>query len=169
MYNDPNSYGTGRDPRGRGHSVVPVLLVLLALSIHALTLLYMGSRKSVPTEEQGGLILEEIPVRGNHEGAVLRDTCGLGMELSDVSELQQQYWSLPEGVFVEQIDTDSVAYAAGLRSGDLVMQIEGIAVSAPEECIEVLEDLCGEKALELIYYRDGEEYSLRISMEESEE
>ncbi len=170
MYTDPNSYGTGRDPQGRGHHIFPVLLlVLFCITIHGLTLLCFGERESASAEEKEGLILEEIPVRGNHEGTALRDPCGLGLELSDVSELQQQYWSLPEGVFIEQIETDSIAYAAGLRSGDLVLQIEGRVVSEPEECIEVLEALCREEALELVYYRDGEEYSLQIPMEETEE
>ena len=163
MHTDPNSYGTGRDPQNRGYQILPaLLLILFCITIHVLTLLYLGSREPASMEEQDGLILEEIPVRGNREGTVLRDTCGLGLELSDVSEVQQQYWSLPEGVFIEQIETGSVAYAAGLRSGDLLLQIEDQAVSEPEDCIEALEELWDENGLELVYYRDGEERSLQI-------
>ena len=166
MHTDPNSYGTGRDPRGRGNHVIPVILLILScITVHALTLLYLNSRDRENLHQPHGLSLEEIPMRGDREEEVLRDNCGLGLELSDVSELQQQYWALPDGVYVEQIDTDSIAYTAGLRSGDLLLEIEDQTVMDPEDCLELLEEFCEEETLELVYYRDGEEHSLLIPME----
>ncbi len=169
MYSDPNSYGTGRDPRGRGNHVIPVLLLLLScITVHALTLLYMGSLNRETDKGTDSLSLDELPMREERE-AVLEDNCGLGLELSDVNELQQQYWELPDGVFVEQIREDSAAYIAGLRSGDLLLQIEDRTVSDPEDCLELLEEFCQAEDLELIYYRDGEEHSLLIPLGESGE
>ena len=169
MYTDPNSYGTGRDPQRRGNHMIPVLLLLLScITIHALTLLYVGSAEGEPDEGIDSLSLEEIPMRGDRTETV-EDNCGLGLELSDVSELQQQYWELPDGVFVAQIREDSAAYTAGLRSGDLLLQIEDQPVSDIEDCLELLEEFCGTEDLELVYYRDGESHALSISMEESGE
>lgn len=168
MYTDPNSYGTGKDPRRRASHLIPVLLLLLScVTIHALTLLYLSNREDPPKEDHKGLSMEELPTEEAQSTATLRDNCGLGLELSDISEVQQRYWSLPDGVFVEQIETDSAAYAAGLRSGDLLLEIEDQTVSAPEDCLELLEEHCEEASLELVYYRDGKEYSLRIPLEEA--
>ena len=169
MYTDPNSYGTGRDPQRKGNHMIPVLLLLLTcITVHALTLLYLGSVDPVTDEGIDSLSLEEIPMRGDM-GDTLEDNCGLGLELSDVSELQQQYWELPDGVFVEQIREDSAAYTAGLRSGDLLLQIEDRTVSDSESCLELLEEFCQAEDLELIYYRDGEEHALLIPLKESGE
>ncbi len=169
MYTDPNSYGTGRDPQRRGNHVIPVLLLLLScITIHALTLLYLSSREHESNRKTDNLSLEEIPLGGDREGQILRDSCGLGLELSDVNELQKQYWELPDGVFVEQIETDSVAYMAGLRSGDLLLEIEDRTVSDPEACLELLEEFCREEDLELIYYRDGEEHTILIPLATAE-
>lgn len=170
MYTDPNSYGTGRDPRRGGHHVIPVLLLLLScITVHALTLLYLSARDHRASGNADNLSLEEIPLEGNREEEVLRDSCGLGLELTDVNEIQQQYWALPDGVFIEQIETDSVAYMAGLRSGDLLLEIRDQTVSDTEECLELLEESCQEGSLELIYYRDGAEHALRIPLEETGE
>ncbi len=165
MYSDPNSYGTGRDPHGRRDHVIPVLLLLLScITVHALTLLYLNSTRKEAVGETDSLSLEELPVREEWEDT-LEDNCGLGLELSDVSELQQQYWELPDGVYVEQIRPDSAAYMAGLRSGDLLLQIGDQTVSDPEACLELLEEFCLEEDLELIYYRDGEEHTLLIPLD----
>ena len=167
MDNIPNSYGTGRDPRRTGNYLLPVLLLILfCVVVHGLTLLYLARQENPPKKDVSGLSLSELPTETHTGSLLIPDNCGLGLEFSDISEIQQRYWSLPDGVFVEQIDPDSIAYAAGLRSGDLLIRIEDWTISDTEACLEILEACREEDALDLVYYRDGEEHSLRVPMEE---
>ncbi|MBR6826249.1 MAG: PDZ domain-containing protein [Oscillospiraceae bacterium] len=166
MHQDPSSYGTGRDPQRKGSLLIPIIMLLLScVTIHALTLLYMGHREEPVRRGPEGFSLEELPTQEPPETERIRDDCGLGLELSDVSEIQQRYWSLPDGVFVEQIETQSAAYAAGLRSGDLLLEIENRKVSDPEDCLEILRDSLEEEAVELTYYREGKEYTVTVPLE----
>ena len=166
MHQDPSSYGTGRDPQRKGSLLIPLVMLLLScVTIHALTLLYMGRREEPVRRGPEGFSLEELPTQAQPETERIRDDCGLGLELSDVSEIQQRYWSLPDGVFVEQIETQSAAYAAGLRPGDLLLKIEDRKVSDPEDCLEILRDSLQEDEVELTYYREGREYTLTVPLE----
>ncbi len=165
MASEPNSYGTGRDPQRTGNYLVPVLFLLLfCIAVHGLTLLYLRKREQHPQRAETKLSLDELPTEEHENLLPIQDNCGLGLELSDISEIQQRYWSLPDGVFIEQIQTNSTAYEAGLRSGDLLLQIEDQKVSNAEDCLEILESYCQEEILDLIYFRDGEEHSLRIPL-----
>ncbi len=169
MASEPNSYGTGRDPQRTGNYLIPVLFLLLfCVAVHGLTLLYLNKRNQSSQRSETSLSLEELPTKEHEEVLPIQDNCGLGLELSDISEIQQRYWSLPGGVFIEQIRTDSNAYKAGLRSGDLLVQIEDQKISNAEDCLEILSTFCEKEELELVYYRDGEEHRLRVPLANAE-
>ena len=135
--------------------------------IHGLTHLYLRNREKAPERGNNEFLLEELPTQEHHYQESMKDQCGLGLELSDISEIQQRYWSLPDGAFVEQVDPDSKAYAAGLRTGDLLLQIEDHEILDAASCLEILEKYCGNPSLKLVYHRDGEEHSLEIVLSES--
>lgn len=165
MTSEPSSYGTGRDPQRKRDSLLPILLLILScVAVHGLTHLYLSRRETAPQNEETKLLLDELSIEDREEPISLHDNCGLGLELSDIDEIQQRYWSLPDGAFIEQIDPNSAAYTAGLRSGDLLVQIENQPISDAEDCLDLLEEYAHNDMLELVYYRDGEEYSLRISL-----
>lgn len=165
MENGSNSYGTGRDPRRRGNHFLPVLfLILFCVAVHGLTHLYLSRQETPPKKDTSGLSLSELPTEVHTDSIAISDNCGLGLEFSDISEIQQRYWSLPDGVFVEQIDPHSIAYEAGLRSGDLLVRIEDRRITDTENCLAILEACCGEEELDLVYFRDGEERNLKVPM-----
>ena len=170
MSNEPSSYGTGRDPQQTGNHFLPVLLLLLScIAVHGITHLYLNKRDYRPKRTATKLSLDELPTEAQEESLPLQDNCGLGLELSDIDEIQQRYWSLPDGVFIEQIEPDSTAYAAGLRSGDLLVRIEDQEITDTEDCLELLAEFSDNEVLELVYYRDGEECYLQIPLEDDDE
>ena len=166
MNHQPNTYGTGCDPeKKRSYRSLILLLLLSSAAIHALTFLYLKSREYRPDRQEPTLSLEELSKEHPQEVTIAQDCCGLGLQLSDLNEMQQRYWSLPDGVFVEQIEATSSAYAAGLRIGDLLLQIENRTVNDLEECLDAFEEFCGEADLELTYYRDGQQSSITIPLD----
>lgn len=169
MEPESGSYGTGRDPQQKGSYSIPIMLLLLSsIVIHGLTLLYIYTRQANLQESEGTFLLEELQTQNPSYGGLVKDRCGLGLQLSDIDEIQQRYWSLPDGAFIEQIDTDSNAYRAGLRSGDLLVQVGERQIFDADSCLEALEEHCKNSTLRLVYYRDGTEYRLEIPMADSE-
>lgn len=163
------SYGTGRDPQRKGSYLVPIIFLLLSsFLIHGLTLLYVRNQEQTPEEEGSRLLLDELPTQEYHYQEPVADQCGLGLQLSDISEIQQRYWSLPDGAFIEQIEPDSRAYLAGLRSGDLLVRVGDHRIFDAASCLEALEENCQANPLLLVYYRDGVEYRLEIPLHSGE-
>lgn len=163
MSQNPHTYGTGRDPaRKDSHLVQIVLLLLCCVAIHGLTFLYLRSKDTTNSSETPNLELEEFSDNLAEEDPALQDCCGLGLQFSELSDTEQNYWSLPDGVFVEQIDTDSPAYSAGLRPGDLLVRVGTYPVNDPGECSSAFRQYCGKPSLELTYYREGAEYTICV-------
>ncbi len=147
-----HSYGTGSRPEK-----APSQLPLLLLGLFLLTQLMFSFRflseeeQTVPTEASANLaqIFEHTPDTTQR----CTDSCGLGLELSGLSEAQQRYWSLPAGVFVESVAVDGQAHAAGLREGDILVSINDEPTPDLETARELLTSVTGD-SLRLSYYRD---------------
>ena len=157
----PNSYGTGRDPQKQDSHLLSIALLLLCCAfIHGLTFSYLFQKPAPAREERPTLALEGFAESLAPEHETVEDRCGLGLTLSELSGVEKRFWSLPEGVFIQQVDPQGKAYAAGLRSGDLLMEIGGHSVSSTEDCLSRLESAKG--SLTLTYYREGRQYTVSI-------
>ncbi len=163
MSHNPHTYGTGRDPARKNSHLTPIVILLLCcVVIHSLTFLYLRWKdRGIKTTPIPTLALEEFSQDIAEGTESLEDGCGLGLQFSELSDSQQAYWSLPEGVFIEQIEKNGPAYEAGLRPGDLLLQVGNEPVDDPRECLEALQKYCGQ-SLSLIYYREGQEYAIVI-------
>lgn len=147
-----HSYGTGSRPE-RAPSRLPIVLLGLFLLTQLVFVLYLQSEKppTAPTEAS-----ENLAQMFEHNATVpllCADSCGLGLELSELSEAQQRYWALPSGVFVESVTEDGKAYAAGLREGDILVSINDAPTPDLDTARELLASLANEP-LRLTYYRN---------------
>lgn len=84
----------------------------------------------------------------------------LGMEVCVLSEAQQCYWNLPEGVAIERIGESSGAYAAGLRPGDLLIRIGDQEVRSVWDYLCALQQLEAGQKVEITFYADGAEQAV---------
>ena len=163
MNRSPHTYGTGRDPAKKDSHLIPIVILLLCcIAIHGLTFLYLQRRDAVKPTRSPALDLEDFSEDLAEEDSILEDCCGLGLQFSELSDMQQAYWSLPDGVFVEQIEKTSPAYESGLRPGDLLIKVGSFPVDEPQECLDAFQQYCGKDQLELTYYREGTEYTIRV-------
>lgn len=157
-----HSYGTGSRPE-KAPSGLPLILLGLFLLTQFMFALYFSSEEeqNVPTETSDNLaqIFEHTPATPQR----CTDSCGLGLELSGLSEAQQRYWSLPAGVFVEAVATDGHAYAAGLREGDILVSINDEPTPDLETASRLLTSLTGD-SLRLTYYRDQKTSTVTIAL-----
>ena len=57
----------------------------------------------------------------------------IGISASDITESEAEYYDIPQGVLVIQIDKDSSAAIAGLRRGDIITAYNGTEVKTVNE------------------------------------
>lgn len=83
----------------------------------------------------------------------------LGLTLSDTANAKAVGYSLPEGIFVRNVEVDSPAFDAGIRPGDIITAVNGEDIGSIEEWKEVLYAADENASLSLTVERsDGEEY-----------
>jgi serine protease Do len=81
-----------------------------------------------------------------------------GVTVSDIDADARKEMEIPEsvkGVVITQIDPDSPSAAAGLRRGDVILEIERKAVSSSKQAVEMSEQLKKEKKVLLRVFSRG--------------
>ncbi len=92
----------------------------------------------------------------------------LNLDISEVPKPMQIYWGLPEGVIINRIMTASNAYRAGLRPGDVLLQIGEIRLSSVGDYIEALSSYSAGETVRIYLFREGATYYTDICLEAEE-
>ena len=90
----------------------------------------------------------------------------LGLTGQPISPFYQFYYRMPAGILITDVDEGSDAAAQGLRRGDILMRLDGRAVTS----LDILEEIVyasnvGDQ-LKATVYRDGMEFAVTITMGE---
>lgn len=168
---DSGYYGTGRRPKQR-RSFVP-LVVVLAVTLLAVNGLNIAIRlrqsgaesstpaQTVPTQEENTASTEQeqSAVRGvqNTDKAE-----AFGIEVFVPAEEQRRYWELPEGVMIDAVAPEGYAYFAGIRPGDVLLSINGYAVSDAESFSFAAQECNAGDTICVVLYRNGEEIEIEF-------
>lgn len=83
---------------------------------------------------------------------------GLGLEGESVPPLYQYYYRFPSGLYINEVLPDSDAYQAGIRPGDILLQLDGIKITSPSDLRSALYAYRVGDEVSVIIYRDGWEY-----------
>ncbi|HEX4867422.1 MAG TPA: trypsin-like peptidase domain-containing protein [Acidimicrobiales bacterium] len=103
------------------------------------------------------------------EGAVTPDQAFLGVSSTDVSELNdavRQRFSIDgdEGAFVTEVVPSSAADKGGLEAGDVIVEIDGKAITKSDEVRDAVTSHEPGDEVELKVQRDGEEKTLTVTL-----
>ncbi|MBR6616907.1 MAG: trypsin-like peptidase domain-containing protein [Oscillospiraceae bacterium] len=90
----------------------------------------------------------------------------LGIMSSDVGAEAAQRFGWPEGVYVVSVTPGSAAELAGLRQGDIITEIQGVAVTTTDELNKVKEEYNAGDTITLKIYRAGEELKIDLILQE---
>ena len=90
----------------------------------------------------------------------------IGINTDDISEAQSRFWNVPVGVHVVTVYKDSAAYQAGIEVGDVIIDIEGTAVSNARELNEVKNKYKAGDTITLTVYRNGKDIKIRVTLQE---
>jgi len=106
--------------------------------------------------------LKELPgeqLAMNDRSATADDTDALqGVAVADIDSAVRQQFSLPRdlnGAVVMDVSPDSAAYAAGLRPGDVIQEIDRKPVTNSEEAVELSKQIKAKSSILLRVWSKG--------------
>lgn len=113
-----------------------------------------------------------IPVK-TAEGLYTKSTAdvsykpaSLGLEFfKDYDEMFMTYYSYPEGAFVEQVDDNSCSYNAGLKIGDVILEIDGHKILKWDDVSRVLKVYHSGDQIYMLIFRDAQIYSVQLTLD----
>ncbi len=126
----------------------------------------IGSRKSAAFGPMPEMPNIEIPAMPDipHNLMMWRSSM-LGIEAEPLRGQLADYFGAKEGVLVRSVAKDSAAEKAGLRAGDVLLKVNGTAVTTPGEISSVLRSLEGKKSFPIVLLRDHKEMTVNATLE----
>ncbi len=92
----------------------------------------------------------------------------LGMTVQEMDEDLASYFDVSpdEGVLITEVEEESPADKAGLKAGDVLVELGGEKVNESEDIGEILEEYEEGDEIEVTYIRKGEKYTTTLVLEE---
>ncbi|MBQ8960743.1 MAG: trypsin-like peptidase domain-containing protein [Ruminococcus sp.] len=91
----------------------------------------------------------------------------IGISTSDVTEAYAAYLGMPMGVLVQSIQEDSAAEKAGMKKGDIIIDIEGTPIKTGQELNKVKNQYKAGDTITITVYRSGEDIELEVTLQEA--
>ncbi len=95
-------------------------------------------------------IVDELIEHGHVSGRP-----GIGLTLEEIPETARIYYGLPRGLYVRSVYANSDAYAQGIRPGDVIIAVNGTAVSTNTVLNEVKSGFSVGESVVISVYRSG--------------
>ena len=90
----------------------------------------------------------------------------LGITGESLSLFYQHYYRLPAGLYITAVEPGSSAYAKGVESGDILISLNGTAVSTMDQLNALVYAHEVGDTLEAVVYRGGQQYKLELLLTE---
>lgn len=189
---DEGVYGTGNTMPPKSHGGIVALLLILviflcgvvsALSLLNIKLVWALNRQA---EEQAFIPMsfsdtgEQAPSQsGKQEPSGANDVSlgrnhssqppdnSLGLEGNSISRFDQSYFRIPAGLFLTYVDENSDAYAQGIEPGDILLSLDGTAITSQNELETILTSHAAGDTVEAEIYRNGTQINLTLTLMEN--
>lgn len=106
-------------------------------------------------------ILEQLKENGYVKGRPF-----IGIRGSQVTEAISEQYGIPEGVYVVSVEEKSAAEAAGLKQGDVIVQMEGKAISSMSDIEEIKKEHKPGDSVTIKLVRNGKEITVKLTFGE---
>ena len=88
----------------------------------------------------------------------------LGIHGADAPKEAAEELDIPEGAYVRAIEMDSPAMAAGIQSGDVVIQIDETPITTYNNLLDILYNSNPEDTLTFVLMRQGREMNTTVTL-----
>ena len=90
----------------------------------------------------------------------------LGITGESLSLFYQHYYRLPAGLYITAVEPGSSAYTKGVESGDILISLNGTAISTMDQLNAFIYTCEIGDTLEAVVYRGGQQYRLDLMVTE---
>ena len=90
----------------------------------------------------------------------------LGIEGEALSSFYQHYYRMPAGLYITRVETGSDADLKGIQDGDMLLSVDNQRITTMDELKSVLFGREVGETVEVIIYRSGERYRLKLVLDE---
>jgi serine protease Do len=90
----------------------------------------------------------------------------VGVSVSALSSMASSFYGLPRGLYVNSISREANAYEIGIRSGDIITELNGAPVTSITEALELRDACAVGQEIKLTIYRNRVYYEATIVLEE---
>ncbi len=91
----------------------------------------------------------------------------LGIESEALNTQLAEFFGVKEGVLVRSVSANSVAEKSGFKAGDVIVKVDGQAVSTPKEVSSILQSAKSKKTLQIAVIRHQKEILLNVTLQEN--
>lgn len=153
------------NPGNSGGPLINCYGQVIGINTMKLTDQYEGIGFAIPINGAVGIINQLITdgVVTDRAGSSVTGKPSIGITTTDITEREAEYYGVPVGVLVFQIDKSGSAAKAGLRRGDIIVAFQGETVTTTDEITERKNEYKPGDVVTLTVYRDGEENTLDIT------
>ena len=132
-------------------------LILVAGVVVAVGTLIAQESRPVPVEprERGRVMV--LGGRGSQIGVMAQDLTA--------DELKALPGGVPSGVRIDDVDDDSPAAKAGLRTGDIVVEFDGERIRSARQFSRLVEETVGGRTVKLGVVRNGQRQTVDVTPE----
>ena len=116
---------------------------------------------AIPSDE-AARIVEDIMEYGYVTGKPQ-----LGISCQNVTENISRMYDLPVGVYITEVEEGSAADKAGLKTGDIIIRIDGEEVSTYSELTAKKNQHKAGETVELTFVRNGSEEKVTVTLDEA--
>ncbi len=94
-----------------------------------------------------------------------RDQAYLGIHGMDVTPEANDSLGVPFGAYIIEIEMDSPAMAAGIQSGDVIVEMNGKQIATYRDFVKVMTELEPEDLVSILLMRQGQEEYVQMEVE----
>lgn len=116
---------------------------------------------AIPIKEAKAIIDDLI----NYKYVTGRPQLGL-IGTKDITEAQSHYWNIPVGVLVISMEEDGAVDRAGIKPGDVIIDIDGNAVSTRQELNEINDQFKAGDTIPITVSRNGQDIKISVTLQE---
>ena len=88
----------------------------------------------------------------------------LGIQGHEIDEFYENYYDIPQGIFITALDEESVLYQKGVREGDILLNLANTRILDFDTLNSLLSRLDEGQEVTAVVYRDGTTYQLKVTI-----
>lgn len=88
----------------------------------------------------------------------------LGIRGHEIDEFYENYYNIPQGIFITALDEDSALFERGVREGDILLNLANTRILDFDTLNSLLSSLDAGKEVTAVVYRDGTQYQLTVTI-----